>query len=293
MNDNESIITSTEALAKLIDVFRMYRANNDKIVTDIFNEISYRIKSLARVQEKAQNEVDHYQRELSKTSHDDRSEYYRIKRKLQEAEENLKKIDFWINQVADEIQQFKRVNYEVKSHFSNHLPRAITVLEDRLSLIKAILNVQMPSEAKKMSLNSKSTVSESISRDVSYFSLPSGFQWIKLENISHEDDLPIEDGFTKVSKAIMENGFSILKKDVLPALQSEQNDPQNYFLSLDQKNGKNEETGILRIYQAFFGNDCIALDKGRGDGKYGVSSGRHRIAVAKSLGWTAVPAKII
>ena len=52
------------------------------------------------------------------------------------------------------------------------------------------------------------------------------------------------------------------------------------------------QSGLLRVYEAFFGDDVIHLGRGRRDKLFGVDSGRHRIKVAMDAGWTAVPVKM-
>ena len=62
------------------------------------------------------------------------------------------------------------------------------------------------------------------------------------------------------------------------------------FWSEDQKNGMDWAHGKERVYDLFYGNDPIKLDK-EGD-HYDIVSGRHRIYAAKALGLETIPARL-
>lgn len=67
----------------------------------------------------------------------------------------------------------------------------------------------------------------------------------------------------------------------------------DHFARIDRGKGSSYAEGKQRVYDAFFGDDCITLDRGPSDGKYGVTNGRHRLRIARALGWEAVPVKIL
>lgn len=62
------------------------------------------------------------------------------------------------------------------------------------------------------------------------------------------------------------------------------------FSKDDEKDGQSWQTGKRRIYDLFYGNDPVVLDKD-GD-QYTIVSGRHRIFAAKELGLETIPAKV-
>lgn len=55
--------------------------------------------------------------------------------------------------------------------------------------------------------------------------------------------------------------------------------------------GMPEAQSHHNIYKVFFGDDAIALEK-VGD-RYRVLNGYHRLAVARELGWTTIPARVV
>jgi len=66
-----------------------------------------------------------------------------------------------------------------------------------------------------------------------------------------------------------------------------------YFFSLDQQAGVSYANGLLRVYEAFFGSEPIHLSRVKGAPQWTVGNGRHRILVAKELGWKAIPAQTV
>ena len=91
----------------------------------------------------------------------------------------------------------------------------------------------------------------------------------------------------------MLRGFETLYTEILPAI----NDPTNpankdTFRRRDEDEMVPYEKGTLRIYEVFFGDDGIHLDRGQNDKLFSIDNGRHRIKVAMDAGWTAVPVKM-
>jgi len=60
---------------------------------------------------------------------------------------------------------------------------------------------------------------------------------------------------------------------------------------IDQERGLSGAQGYHNIYRVFYGDSAIALEKA-GNG-YKVINGYHRLAVARELGWTTIPARIV
>jgi hypothetical protein len=49
---------------------------------------------------------------------------------------------------------------------------------------------------------------------------------------------------------------------------------------------------LANLFDVFFGSDPIAVSPGT-DGVFSLSSGRHRTEIARRLGWTHVPGRIL
>jgi hypothetical protein len=132
------------------------------------------------------------------------------------------------------------------------------------------------------------------SLDLTHYALPPGFRWIPLDEIEIEH-LP-ESEFHKVSSDTMRVGMEKLG-EVLERLQERLTEPFTdnsiYFMRLDRQAGRSYEEGLLRVYEAFFGQDHIRLRRIKGSSHWIIEKGRHRIQVARALGWKAVPAEAV
>jgi hypothetical protein len=125
------------------------------------------------------------------------------------------------------------------------------------------------------------------------FPLPQGFTWLPIDTIDTSElgkDLAGPDAWQKTSIDQMREGFNLLHNEVLKTFQFFGTGAgRDWFAAQDRSKGKTYEEGTERVFDAFFGNDPIAISRAN-DGKlHSIANGRHRIAVARHLGWTAVP----
>jgi hypothetical protein len=121
--------------------------------------------------------------------------------------------------------------------------------------------------------------------------IDAGFQTIRVDavDIRDLDHVRSSDDFRKVSKEEMIEGFKKLDSIVAPAVR--RGADNDYFRRLDQAEGLSYQNGYQRIYEAFYGDSSIRLER---DGEvYGVVNGAHRLYVARELGRESVPARVI
>ena len=117
-----------------------------------------------------------------------------------------------------------------------------------------------------------------------------GIQDVSVDRVGLRDS-PVhnESDFRKVSKAEMLEGFEKLETTVRPAVGKGADG--DYFSDLDKAQGLDYEHGYRRVYDSFYGNEPIRLEK-TGD-TYNVVNGYHRLAIAKEIGLTTVPAWVV
>jgi hypothetical protein len=117
-----------------------------------------------------------------------------------------------------------------------------------------------------------------------------GIQDVPVEKINASDTyVNGPEDFHKVSHEKMVSGFRTLESEVRPAVEGGAD--KEYFRNLDRQRGLDYPNGTQRIYESFYGQDAIRLDK-VGD-RYLVENGYHRIFVAKELGLANIPARVI
>jgi hypothetical protein len=109
-------------------------------------------------------------------------------------------------------------------------------------------------------------------------------------------DLPaIEDingpgDFHKVSLIEMQAGLQRLQ-EMLPVIQSGAGAGSDYWADYDRAHGLDYPNGSQRVYEAFYGQDAIRVEC-TGEG-YDVIDGRHRIWLARRMGWVRLPVRVI
>ena len=88
----------------------------------------------------------------------------------------------------------------------------------------------------------------------------------------------------------MERSMRILQEQIMPGLRIGAN--RETFEDADQRAGRQSPDTLGNYFSVYLdGNDTIGLSR-RADGRYDISSGRHRIQVACDMGYFAVPARL-
>lgn len=131
------------------------------------------------------------------------------------------------------------------------------------------------------------------------FALPGGFRWVRLDEIEPRElaGLPSADDFIRVPYEVMKAGLGVLKEKILPALkETGGRADREYFRLLDEEGGGDARGGALKIFDAFFDtrfNKHPRVERFKGSPHYVIKNGRHRMKVAKDLGWDAFPAEAV
>ncbi len=94
----------------------------------------------------------------------------------------------------------------------------------------------------------------------------------------------------------MEAGLRAFAQDLLPRMRAG-TATRDELAALDRADGR-DTGGLIRpdnlanLHDVFFGSDPIAVSP-LSTGSYDISSGRHRIEIARALGWTHIPARLL
>jgi hypothetical protein len=104
-------------------------------------------------------------------------------------------------------------------------------------------------------------------------------------------DSPVKgsEDFKKVSHSEMVKGFHTLESEVHPAV--EKGSVTDHFRSMDERKGLDYSRGTQKVYESFYGQESIRLEK-IGD-SYKVINGYHRLYVANELKLSTVPARVL
>lgn len=118
--------------------------------------------------------------------------------------------------------------------------------------------------------------------------LPPHFSWLNVDEIEPTDFL---DESSKISNDQLRIAFQLLDYSILPAFKMfGRTIGKDWFYAQDQAKGLMPNEGLEIVYSSFFGVDAIVIDRRENASSvYRIINGRHRIAIARDLGWAAVP----
>lgn len=118
-----------------------------------------------------------------------------------------------------------------------------------------------------------------------------GLTEVSLDQIDYSDN-PILDEFTRggATRGDYRWAVSTWADVVEPAVRDGHD--RSYFEARDAERGASGWRQTANVYDMFLGSDPIALSR-RPDGKLDPQSGRHRIEIARELGLTHLPARLL
>jgi len=115
-------------------------------------------------------------------------------------------------------------------------------------------------------------------------------QVIDVAKLPEPDGITGPDDFKKISETKMRRGIEQWI-EMKPVIESGEGASSDYWANIDNEKGLSFVDGYQQVYEAFYGQDCIRIDK-VGD-TYDIINGRHRIWLAKRMGITELPMQIV
>jgi hypothetical protein len=104
------------------------------------------------------------------------------------------------------------------------------------------------------------------------------------------DDIYGEEDFKKYSLEEMSEGIKRWQ-EMLPVIEKGESEDPEYWSQLDASQGLDYSNGYRRVFDTFYGDEAIRIEK---DGNtYNIINGRYRIWLAKQFGISFLPAEII
>lgn len=171
----------------------------------------------------------------------------------------------------------------------NDVPAQVTYLRAQVEELQSSARVQVPgidsgTVARQVRPQSAPPPAEE---------LPGECVWISLSEIDTESELigtvfdePGGRRDYNTYKSMME----VLWFEVLPCVKDDPGRGRDKLPS--ESSGARGMLIARHVFDAFFGDDCIYLERGRQSTKFSIVNGRHRIKMALDLGWAAVPARV-
>ena len=217
--------------------------------------------------------------------------------RLQKAQAEFNNVRQWKYRVDEAASAYSIQAEQLSRLLSGDLPNATAFLGNRIAELQAYLAAAPPAAAplspSPPSAGTGAGITPSYQGGGGGGPLPwvdTGIQMVDLDLIDLSDSPVADTGdFHKVSAQEMQEGLRKLQDVVAPAVA--QGADGDYFSRLDAAQGLDYAHGYRRIYDAFYGQDCIRLDK-VGD-RYQVVNGYHRLFLARQMGMKTLPARVI
>ncbi|MFL6282062.1 MAG: hypothetical protein ACJ74Q_02715 [Pyrinomonadaceae bacterium] len=117
-----------------------------------------------------------------------------------------------------------------------------------------------------------------------------GVRFVSVADLPEPPDISGGADFRKISETEMRAGIEKLQ-EMRPVIESGLGASSDYWADYDRRRGMEYAGGYQRVYEAFYGDDCIKVnDDG---GSYDIDNGRHRIWLAKRMGVGQLPMRVI
>jgi exonuclease VII small subunit len=117
-----------------------------------------------------------------------------------------------------------------------------------------------------------------------------GIQFVNVADLPDPDGISGGDDFRKTTEAEMRSGISKLQ-EMRPLIESGVGASSDYWADYDKSRGLDFAGGYQRVYDAFYGIDCVKVNKDQNS--YDIDNGRHRIWLAKRMGVEQLPVRIV
>ena len=117
-----------------------------------------------------------------------------------------------------------------------------------------------------------------------------GIKFVNVADLQDSEGVSGEKDFRKISESDMRSGIERLQK-MKPVIESGAGANADYWADYDKKHGLDFSGGYQRVYEAFYGPDCIKVNKDKDT--YDIDNGRHRIWLAKQMGVKQLPMKVV
>ena len=145
---------------------------------------------------------------------------------------------------------------------------------------------QMLAEQRRQTLESRITAASDTNRQW----VDRGVIDVPVCDLPQPDGINSADDFQKVSAEEMAEGLRKLQT-MKPYIDEGRGNSTDYWREVDQSYNVAYADGYQKVYDAFYGDDAVRLNKD--SDQYNIVNGRHRIALAREMGISSIPARVI
>jgi hypothetical protein len=299
VTSDQAYLADVNALRSLADCVSHLPGHISRAIQEAEADAAPRLRRLERAAERAREYLRQAEDAYHSASDEDRDEAYDA---LQEARDRVSRIEGAVDRVRNSLRRYKSCARDLDEARRGLLMGASGYLSERILAVERYLALRPDGNATPV--RSASVGASGAAGDLYPLQsmvdtpLPKGFMWVPIAEIV--EPLPVDPSEWKkgTSKEEMQIGLNTFRRDMMPIFARGDPAAHDDFRALDQKLGRMSSgpvraDSLMHLYEVFFGGDPIAVDRGTGGKGFSVNSGRHRISVAKELGWTHVPARLL
>lgn len=222
----------------------------------------------------------------------------RATEELRTAEENNGTVRAWRSRVTEAADSFLREARRLEQLADNHTSRAKTELSSLHERYEAVHRQQVALGIAGAFADGKMAVAptNAFAAVASQGGLDIKGDWQTKDAYVAVNTLPDPQGisgdgdFRKVPSDEMRAGLRRLQ-EMMPVIQSGDGADPDYWSHKDAALGLEHNDGYRRIYDAFYGDNAIRVTLD--NGVYDIINGRHRIWLAKQMGITTLPVRLV
>ena len=117
-----------------------------------------------------------------------------------------------------------------------------------------------------------------------------GISFISVSDLPNPEGIVGQRDFKKITEAEMRSGLAKLQ-EMKSLIESGAGASSDYWANYDREHKLDFSEGYQRVFDAFYGNDCIKVNKDQN--AYDIDNGRHRIWLAKQMGIEELPMRVV
>lgn len=296
--DRQADLGDHRVLADLLDRLLALPRIADDALAEAEADAAPRIQRFERGLEAAREEVRRSERELEEASDEDS----RIcEDELEAARANIARMETAADDLEAALQRYRRAARQLRSLDRETLAPARDFLTERLRALESYAGLR-PGGGSGRDVSRAAASTVALKEDAPPIRssiatalppLPDGYGWIKIESLPFNPRLDWGHGH---DRSRLEAAMKTFARDLLPRLRVDAADPDS-LRAIDRANGRADCTpvhpeSLVNVRAMLFSTDAIAVSALPG-GRFDVSSGDHLIEVARSLGWTHIPARLL
>ena len=210
--------------------------------------------------------------------------------RLGEAQAELSNVENWTRTVGQAAASYRGQAQRLSQKLSSDLPKGHAFLQRKISELQGYLKAASAPSASSGHSTSSPQAGNARPAPVTGARANAPVQSISVDQIDLSDSPITGTGdFHKASAQEMVEGFHKLQDVVAPAVAGGADG--DYFSQLDAAQGLDYSNGYRCVYDAFYGDGAIILEKV--GNSFQVLNGYHRLFVAGQLGVKSVPAKVV